>query len=100
MIAAMLEHHAHRTVANLRRISIRSFLRHSSTFSSCGASGNPGAVQELQASAAEDASATTTTEATTVHAFTRRKPMRAPLPEHLPRERVVLPSPTECPCCG
>src|SRR5690242_17724425 len=45
MIAAMLEHHAHRTVANLRRISIRSFLRHSSTFSSCGASGNPGAVQ-------------------------------------------------------
>ena len=57
-------------------------------------------LEELQASAAEDASATTTTEATTVHAFTRRKPMRAPLPEHLPRERVVLPSPTECPCCG
>ena len=57
-------------------------------------------LEELQASAAEDASATTAKEATTVYAFTRRKPVRAPLPEHLPRERVVLPSPTECPCCG
>src|ERR1700754_1637238 len=40
-------------------------------------------LEELQASVAEDASAT---QATTVHAFTRRKPVRAPLPEHLPRE--------------
>lgn len=30
----------------------------------------------------------------------RRKPVRGPLPAHLPRERVVVPSPTECPCCG
>jgi transposase len=30
----------------------------------------------------------------------RRKPVRAPLPAHLPRERVVLPSPNACPCCG
>ena len=30
----------------------------------------------------------------------RRQPVRAPLPAHLPRERVVLPSPTACPCCG
>src|SRR5689334_20184768 len=30
----------------------------------------------------------------------RRHPARAPLPDHLPRERVVLPSPTACPCCG
>ena len=29
----------------------------------------------------------------------RRKPVRGPLPAHLPRERVVVPSPTECPCC-
>ena len=30
----------------------------------------------------------------------RRKPARRPLPDHLPRERIVLPSPTACPCCG
>jgi transposase len=30
----------------------------------------------------------------------RRKPARRPLPEHLPRERVVYPMPTSCPCCG
>jgi transposase len=36
----------------------------------------------------------------TVTAFERRKPARRPLPEHLPRERVVYPSPSVCPCCG
>jgi transposase len=36
----------------------------------------------------------------TVTAFERRKPARRPLPEHLPRERVVYPSPPACPCCG
>jgi transposase len=36
----------------------------------------------------------------TVQAFTRRKPARRPLPEHLPRERVVYPVPQACPCCG
>ena len=35
-----------------------------------------------------------------VPAFTRRKPARRPLPEHLPRERVVYPMPQACPCCG
>jgi transposase len=35
-----------------------------------------------------------------VQAFERRKPARRPLPEHLPRERVVYPSPSACPCCG
>jgi hypothetical protein len=35
-----------------------------------------------------------------VHPFTRRKPVRAPFPAHLPRERVVIPGPTVCPCCG
>ncbi len=29
-----------------------------------------------------------------------RKPKRTPLPEHLPRERVVVPAPSACPCCG
>jgi hypothetical protein len=28
----------------------------------------------------------------------RRRPVRGPLPAHLPRERVVLPSPSACPC--
>jgi transposase len=36
----------------------------------------------------------------TVQAFERRKPARRPLPEHLPRERVVYPVPSTCPCCG
>ncbi len=33
-------------------------------------------------------------------AFERRKPARRPLPEHLPRERIVYPAPAACPCCG
>jgi transposase len=32
--------------------------------------------------------------------FERRRPARRPLPEHLPRERIVYPSPSTCPCCG
>ena len=39
-------------------------------------------------------------EKTVVASFERRKPARRPLPEHLPRERVVYPSPAACPCCG
>lgn len=35
-----------------------------------------------------------------VQAFERKKPARRPLPEHLPRERVVEPAPSACPCCG
>ncbi len=37
---------------------------------------------------------------TTVKSFTRKRPVRGPLPAHLPRERQVLPSPEVCPCCG
>jgi transposase len=36
----------------------------------------------------------------TVPSFERRKPARRPLPEHLPRERIVYPVPSACPCCG
>ena len=36
----------------------------------------------------------------TVQPFERRKPARRPLPDHLPRERVVYPVPQACPCCG
>ena len=32
--------------------------------------------------------------------FERKKPARGPLPEHLPRERIVYPAPSACPCCG
>jgi transposase len=35
-----------------------------------------------------------------VQGFERCKPARRPLPEHLPRERIVYPSATACPCCG
>src|SRR3954468_828951 len=37
---------------------------------------------------------------TSVQAFARRRPVRAPLPAHLPRERVVIPAPCACPVCG
>jgi transposase len=35
-----------------------------------------------------------------VHGFERTKPARRPLPDHLPRERVVYPAPSACACCG
>src|SRR5712691_1690567 len=35
-----------------------------------------------------------------VKSFARRRPVRAPLPAHLPRERVVIPAPCACPACG
>jgi transposase len=59
-------------------------------------------LEELETAAAEDAvvASPAQSDTTTVRAFTRAKPVRAPLPAHLPRERVVLPSPTSCPCCG
>jgi len=59
--------------------------------------------EELESSATEDemaaemAAAKTTT---TVAAFTRKRPARKPFPEHLPRERVIVPAPTACLCCG
>ena len=39
-------------------------------------------------------------EAVTVAAFARHKPARRPLPDHLPRHRIVHPGPEACPCCG
>ena len=32
--------------------------------------------------------------------FIRKKPSRKPFPEDLPRERIVVPGPTACTCCG
>jgi transposase len=56
-------------------------------------------LEELVANAAETEARQPET-GDTVRSFTRAKPVRAPLPAHLPRERVVLPGPTACPCCN
>ena len=48
MITAVLQYHSHRTLPDLRRKSIGCLLRHGSTFSSCGASGKPGAFSLLK----------------------------------------------------
>jgi transposase len=58
-------------------------------------------LEELETAAAEaEAAADKAAEKTTVRPFTRATPVRGLLPAHLPRERVVLPSPINCPCCG
>ena len=58
-------------------------------------------LEEMETAAGENASQGEADDGdTTVRAFTRRKPKRAPLPADLPRERVVLPSPEACSCCG
>ena len=57
---------------------------------------------ELEAAATEDeiAAERAAAKTTTVAAFTRKRPARQPFPAHLPRERVVVPAPTACACCG
>jgi len=57
-------------------------------------------LEELEASASEDEFTAAGQNRMVVPGFTRKKPVRAPLPVHLPRERVVVPAPTACPCCG
>jgi transposase len=49
---------------------------------------------------AQMAAAAAAKEKIEVRGFERKKPARRPLPEHLPRERIVYPSPPACPCCG
>lgn len=59
-------------------------------------------LEDLEADAAEDdlAAEAAATKVTSVTAFERRKPTRKPFPDHLPRERVVIPAPCSCPACG
>jgi len=59
-------------------------------------------LEELEANATEDGAAVQTASADdrTVRGFMRKHPVRAPLPAYLPRERVVIPAPSACPCCG
>jgi transposase len=58
-------------------------------------------LEALEETAAEASAAAEAQEPETqVRAFARRKPARRPLPEHLPRKRIVHPVPTSCACCG
>jgi len=61
-------------------------------------------LEELEATAAQDESAAAMTAGngttTIVPTPARRRPVRKPLPDHLPRERIVIPGPTACSCCG
>ena len=61
-------------------------------------------LEEMEASVREDEiaaeMAAKASGATPIAAHTRKKPVRKPFPEHLPRERVIVPGPTACACCG
>ena len=57
-------------------------------------------LEELEAAATEDEVAAGNAKATAVAGFERRRPVRKPFPEHLPRDRVVIEAPTACLCCG
>src|SRR3954463_1531725 len=59
-------------------------------------------LEELESSATEDELTAEMAAAKTmkVASFTRKRPSRQPFPEHLPRERLMVPGPTACACCG
>jgi transposase len=59
-------------------------------------------LEELEASASEDelAAEQAAMQTSTVKSFTRKRPSRKPFPDHLPRERVIIPAPEACACCG
>jgi transposase len=54
----------------------------------------------MQAETAAQMAASANSEKILVASFERRRPARCPLPEHLPRERIIYPPPAACPCCG
>ena len=61
-------------------------------------------LEELESTVTEDdlvaEQASPSQPAIPVPAHSRKHPSRQPFPAHLPRERVVVPAPTSCPCCG
>ncbi len=59
-------------------------------------------LEELEADASEDAlvAEAAAEKTANVRSFERKPPVKKPFPEHLPRERVVVPSPCSCPACG
>ena len=59
-------------------------------------------LEELEAVATEDelAAEKAAARTQTVQSFQRKRHARKPFPAHLSRERVVIPAPESCPCCG
>lgn len=58
-------------------------------------------LEELETDAAKDQPAVMRTDKETVASgLAHAKPVRGPLPAHLPRERIVIPGPPAYPCCG
>jgi transposase len=59
-------------------------------------------LEELEGTATEDelAAERAAANTTNVSPFTRKRPSRKPFPDHLPRERVIVPGPIACTCCG
>lgn len=59
-------------------------------------------LEELKATASEDdlAAEAVATRTTRLTALERKRPAKKPFPEHLPRERIVIPAPCSCPTCG
>ena len=59
-------------------------------------------LEELEANASEDALVAEAAAQKTASArsFERKAPARKPFPEHLPRERVIVPAPCSCLACG
>ena len=59
-------------------------------------------LEDMAATATEDdiAAERAVAKTTTVVTFERKRPARQPFPAHLPRERVIVPGATACPCCG
>lgn len=56
-------------------------------------------LEELEASATEDELAAAE-RTQTVRSFQRKRAVRKPFPDDIQRERVVIETPTRCPCCG
>ena len=56
-------------------------------------------LQHLEVAATEDelAADEAADRTQTVQSFQRTRPSRKPFPEHLPRERTVIPAPERCP---
>lgn len=59
-------------------------------------------LEDLEAAATEDelTARQAAAQAQTVRSFERKRPARKPFPDHLPRERVIIAAPRNCPCCG
>lgn len=61
-------------------------------------------LEELEATATEDELRAEQVAAkggtASAASIARKRPSRQPFPDHLPRERIVLPGPDACTCCG